>query len=57
MVGTSRCDVPGGNAAGILRPLGARTPQRGVPASTSHRTAFNTSDIQPQHAQVEGRLN
>ena len=32
LVGTSRCDVPGGKAAGILGPLGARTAQRAVPA-------------------------
>jgi len=31
LVGTLRRDVPGGKAAGKLRPLGARTAQRAVP--------------------------
>jgi len=46
LVGTSRCDVTGGKAAGILRPLGARTVQRAVPASEIRRTIFKTSSVQ-----------
>jgi hypothetical protein len=35
LVGTARCAVPGGKAAGNLRPPGARTAQRAVPTFIS----------------------
>ena len=38
LVGTSRCDVTGGKAAGSLRPLGALTAQRAIPTSLMSRS-------------------
>jgi len=51
LAGTSRCDVIGGEAAEILRPLGARTAQRAVPAGNT------STDIHDQKSQPPAAIS